>query len=44
MTQMESKPASSAVRTMSPKVRAMAASPPSQVNLAICSPSFMAAV
>ena len=41
MTQMESNPASSAVRTMSARVGPMAAVPPGHVNELICSPSFM---
>ncbi len=41
MTQMESKPASSAVRTMRASVSPMAASPPGHVNELIWRPIFM---
>ena len=42
MTQIESKPASSASRTMRPRVGPMASVPPGQVNEEICRPVFMA--
>jgi hypothetical protein len=41
MTQMESNPTSSAVRTMFANVSPMAASPPGHVNELICNPIFM---
>ena len=41
ITQMESKPASSASRTTRPRVGPMASVPPGQVNEAICRPAFM---
>ena len=41
MTQMESKPTSSAVRAMRASVGPMAASPPGQEKELIWSPSFM---
>ncbi len=41
ITQMESKPASSAVRTMPASVSPMRASPPGQVNELIWRPIFM---
>src|SRR6478672_12425069 len=40
MTQMESKPASSAARQTRASVSPMAASPPGQVNDEICNPTF----
>ena len=42
MTQIESKPASSASRTMRPRVGPMASGPPGHVNDGICRPSFTA--
>src|SRR6186997_2983449 len=41
ITQIESKPASSASRTMRANVGAMASGPPGQVNEGICRPTFM---
>src|SRR5918999_1522561 len=41
ITQIESKPTSSAVRTTDASVSAMPVSPPGQVNELICRPSFM---
>ena len=41
MTQIESKPASSAVRTTRASVGPMAAAPPGQVNWLTCSPNFI---
>ena len=41
MTQSESKPTSSAWRTMRSRVGPMASSPPGHVNRLICRPSFM---
>src|SRR6266404_8531473 len=41
MTQMESKPISSAVLTIRSRVGAMAGVPPGYVNESICKPSFM---
>jgi hypothetical protein len=43
MTQMESKPAASASRTMRARVGPMASLPPGQVNEEICRPAFMPA-
>ena len=43
MTQIESKPASSAARTMRASVAPIAASPPGQVNEEICRPTFTVA-
>ena len=40
MTQIESKPTSSAVRTIRARVGPMAAAPPGQVNEPICRPNF----
>ena len=42
MTQMESKPASSASRTIRARVGPMASGPPGHVNEEICRPVFMA--
>ena len=41
MTQIESKPASSAARVTRARVGPMASAPPGQVKLLICSPNFM---
>ncbi len=41
MTQSESKPTSSALRTIPSSVGPIAASPPGHVNRLICRPSFM---
>ena len=41
MTQIESKPASSAWRTIRASVGAMASGPPGHVNEQICRPTFM---
>ena len=41
MTQIESKPTSSAVRTTRASVGPIAAAPPGQVNDEICRPTFM---
>ena len=43
ITQMESKPASSASRTIRARVGPMASGPPGHENDEICSPTFMAA-